>query len=104
MIPDHAADDARVRCGNAVVVVDAYLRQNAQGDLDFFIAGQHVGQGIIQGVKAFYDDGLARFEVRRLFVEIALAFDEFKAGQVDVFALIEVIDLLVEQGHVDGAQ
>jgi hypothetical protein len=104
VIPDHAADDARIRCGNAVVVVDANLCQDAQGDFDFFIAGQHIGQGIVQGMESFYDDGLARFEARRFFIEVAVAFDEFKAGQVDVFALIEVIDLLVEQGHVDGAQ
>ena len=55
-------------------------------------------------MESFYDDGLARFEARRFFIKVALAFDEFKTGQVDVFALIEVIDLLVEQWYVDGAQ
>ena len=86
------------------MVVDAYLRQDAQGNLDFFIARQHVGQGIVQSVEAFDDDGLAFLQDDRLFVEIAMARDEIEAGQVDFLALVEVVDLLVEEGHVDGPQ
>ena len=87
VVPDHTADDARIRCGNAVVVVDANLCQDAEGDFYFFITGQHIGQGIVQGMESFYDDGLARFEARRFFVEVALAFNEFKTGQMDVGSL-----------------
>ena len=86
------------------MVVNAYLRQDAQGNLDFFIARQHVGQGIVQSVEAFDDDGLAFLQDDRLFVEIAMARDEIEAGQVDFLALVEVVDLLVEEGHVDGPQ
>ena len=86
------------------MVVDAYLRQDAQGNLDFFIARQHVGQGIVQSVEAFDDDGLAFLQDDRLFVEIAMARDEVEAGQMDFLALVEVVDLLVEEGHVDGPQ
>ena len=104
LVPDHAADDARIRRGNAVVVVNAYLRQDAQGNLDLFIARQHVGQGIVQGVEAFDDDGLAFFQDCRLVVEMAVACDEIEAGQVDFLALVEVIDLLVEERYVDSPQ
>ena len=61
LIPHHAPDDARIRRGNPVVVVDPDLGQDAEGNLGLFIPRQHVGQGIVQGMEAFYDDGLAFF-------------------------------------------
>ena len=55
-------------------------------------------------MEPFDDDGLLRLQMDGLFVEIALAAHEIKAGQADVAALLQLVDLLVKQGDVNGPQ
>ena len=55
-------------------------------------------------MEAFDDDGLPFFQDDGLFIEMAVAGDEVEAGQMDFLALVEVIDLLVEERYVDGPQ
>ena len=55
-------------------------------------------------MKAFDDNGLTFFQNRRLFIKITVTCDEIEAGQVDFLALVEVVNLLIEKGHVDGPQ
>ena len=55
-------------------------------------------------MQAFDYDRLPFFQARRLFIEIAVTTLEFEPGQMDVLSLMQGIDLLVEQLHINGPQ
>ena len=55
-------------------------------------------------MEPFDDDGLLQLQMDGLFVKVTLAAYEIKAGQADVAALLQFVDLLVKQGDVDCPQ
>ena len=101
-IPDHAADEAVVRGGQGVVVVQIELGQGGDEDAALLLLGDGIGQPRVQGVDALHDEDLVVGQPEAAVILDGAAGLEVVAGKAGLLALQQLPHVLLEQLHVQG--
>ena len=102
VVADEAADEAVVGGGDAVVGVEVELGEGADVNFEFALGGDGFGEAGVEAVDAFEDDDLVGGEGEGFAFEFHAAGFEVEAGHVDGLAGVEGVEMLVEEGEVDG--
>ena len=80
-IPHHAADEAVVRGGQGVVVVQIELGQGGDEDAALLLLGDGIGQTRVQGVDALHDEDLVVGQAQAAVILDGAALLEVVAGK-----------------------
>ena len=101
-IPDHAADEAVVRGGQGVVVVQVQLGEGGDEDAALLLLGDGIGQPRVQSVDALHDQDLVVAQTQAAVVVDGAALLEIVAGKAGLPAFQQLPHVLLEQVHVQS--
>ena len=101
-IPHHAAQQAGIGGGNAVVIIDGELRQGTQIDAHALVARHEIGEPRIQRMKAFHQDRLAGAELHLFLPPLFLPCHEIEMREPHFFPFQERHDRILKKSQIDG--